>query len=186
MRSGSLVANHARGGSPLCRSSRTGLPVPCCEFVPGGWAIAYALIPLPFLILWTLAAAGHARKFVISGAVAQWYFAPAGDESASKGTTLRSLRHAFGPQRGTLCFAGAAMIVAQYVAGLAESLQRRGGPLGCLLSVPLRWAAFVVQELTRFAVIVSAITGESLRDAGRRGLDLLKRNALEAFVSWPA
>ncbi len=65
----------------------------------------------------------------------------------------------------------------------ACSLRRRGGLLGCLLAHPLHWAAAAVQELTKFAVIVSAITGESLRDSGRRSLDLLRRNALEAFVS---
>ena len=71
LRSGSLVANPARGGRAECVNSH-GLPVPCCDFMPDGWAIAYALIPLPFLILWTLAVAAQARGFVIGGAVAQW------------------------------------------------------------------------------------------------------------------
>lgn len=55
--------------------------------------------------------------------------------------------------------------------------------MGALVSLPLRWAATAVQELTKFAVVLSAITGEPLKDSGRRGLELLKRNALEAFVS---
>ena len=71
MRSGSLVANPSRLGSPACRDS-DGKPVPCCEFMPDGWVVAYAIIPLPFLILWTLTAAAQACKFVISGAVTQW------------------------------------------------------------------------------------------------------------------
>ncbi len=48
------------------------------------------------------------------------YIAPAGAEGATKGTTLRSLRHAFGPQIGTLCYAGAVTVVAQYVTALAD------------------------------------------------------------------
>ena len=71
MRSGALVANPDRAGSPLCRDGG-GRPVPCCTIMPDRWALAYASIPLPFLLFWTFALAGQARKFVISGAVAQW------------------------------------------------------------------------------------------------------------------
>lgn len=185
------------------------------------------------------AAAGPHTLPVTFLALLPRYFAPAGEENATRGTTLRSLRHAFGPQLGTVCFAGAVIAVAQYVKSLADrcagseawvpeparasasqgtgctgyllhawaaappscpnpacrlthpncrlphpcSMQRRGGLLGCLLSYPLRWAAVALQELTKFAVITAAITGEGLKDAGRRTLELLKRNALEAFVS---
>ena len=77
------------------------------------------------------------------------YFLPAG--AGTKGTTLRSLRHALGPQAGTLCFAAAVTTAARIARALAEGLRRRGGALGWLLSWPLRWAAELTELLTKYA-----------------------------------
>ena len=55
--------------------------------------------------------------------------------------------------------------------------------MGALLSIPLRWAAALLEYLSKFAVVLAAITGEPLADAGRRVTALLRRNLLETFVS---
>ena len=48
------------------------------------------------------------------------YFAPAGAEGTTRGTTKRSLRHALGPQLGSLCFAAAVVVAARYLKALAD------------------------------------------------------------------
>lgn len=41
------------------------------------------------------------------------YFAPAGALSATRGTTLRSLKHAMGPSFGSLCLSSLVLTISQ-------------------------------------------------------------------------
>ena len=59
--------------------------------------------------------ANQIRVFVTSGAVAQWYFAPADALSAPKGTTALPMRHALGPSLGSLCLSSLVLTVAETV-----------------------------------------------------------------------
>ncbi|KAL4436975.1 hypothetical protein ABPG75_004114 [Micractinium tetrahymenae] len=180
LQNGELGPNPARGGSRECVDALSGNAVPCCVFNTAGWAAAYVALPWFVTLAWTSLLITQARVFIVSGTIAQWYFAPGG--TSNRGAMLRSVRHAAGPALGTLCFGAAVVTMARIVRGMAENLRRRG-VLGLLLSIPLRWLASLVEYLTKYAVIMAAISGEALVPAGRRAVDLLARNCLEAITT---
>jgi hypothetical protein len=53
------------------------------------------------------------QVFTVSGATAQWYFAPAG--AAVQGAVMRSVRHALGPSFGSLCLSSIILVVISYI-----------------------------------------------------------------------
>ncbi|KAL4430546.1 hypothetical protein ABPG77_005786 [Micractinium sp. CCAP 211/92] len=180
LQNGELGPNPARGGSPKCVDALTGKDVPCCVFNTASWASAYLALPWVFTLIWTNLLFHQARIFVVAGTIAQWYFAA--PSAATRGAMMRSVRHAAGPALGTLCFGALVTTLAHIVRRMAENLRRRG-VLGLVLSIPLRWVASLVEYLTKYAVIMAAISGEPLVVAGRRAVDLLARNCLEAITT---
>lgn len=185
---GEVVPNPARDGRVECRDDQ-GHDVLCCTFAPNGFGQGYTGFASA-VMLWTMLLANQIRVFATSGAVAQWYFAPPGLTS-TRGTTLRSLKHALGPQLGSCCLGSLVLTVAEIMRSALENAQQRNGEreLGlftliqcCLVCIAqCFWA--VIEYLTKFATVMMAITGEAFMDAGRRVTDLLARNLLNAFAS---
>lgn len=115
---GGVVPNPARHGGDACTDAATGQDVLCCAWQPSGGAIAL-ITYCAVLLLWTLMFWQQVRVYVVSGTVAQWYFAPPHAPS-TRGTTLRSLKHAMGPQMGTLCLGGAVLTATQLIRNAAH------------------------------------------------------------------
>ncbi|KAI8468538.1 MAG: plasma-membrane choline transporter-domain-containing protein [Monoraphidium minutum] len=174
------------------RCELDGSTIPCCSWQtsPGGGFLIFLLC---VTALWAFAALGAARQFAVSGVVAQWYYAPAG--CAPTGALRATLRHALGPQRGTVCFAGAVMALIQALRQAADSgtrtsdgRQGAGAAAAALLCCVLRAAAqcvlSVAEFLCRYALTWAALTGQGLVDAGKEVTALLKRNLLDAVTVW--
>lgn len=182
---GHLAPNPMREGRAQC-VDHDGQPVPCCAWEPSGWAQAYMAIT-GVTLLWTVFLFSQIRTFVISGTVAQWYFSPA-NSRARKGTTMRSVKYALGPQFGTLAF-GAAVLTLVDLARSAtdqarQSTQEGGNLLLSLVACVLECIYSLIEFLTKFATIMSAIIGEPLLESGRRVTDLLVRNLLKTVGVW--
>eukprot|EP00887_Chlorella_sp_A99_P002136 scaffold21.g2136.t1 len=179
---GEVVPNPARAGAAQCVDAQ-GAKVQCCSWAPDAVAKAYLSLA-GVTMLWTVLLANQIRVFVVSGTVAQWYFAPAGAPTA--GNLSRSLRHATGPQLGSLCLSSAILTVANMMRQALEQAQQdnRDGNLLTLCLILLAqcfWS--LVEFLTKFATVFMAITGEAFFSAGRKVTDLLLRNFLNTFAS---
>lgn len=185
---GEVVPNPARDGRATCTDDQ-GHDVLCCTFAPNGFGQGYTGFAAT-VMLWTMLLANQIRVFTTSGAVAQWYFAPPGLTS-TRGTTLRSLKHALGPQFGSCCLGSLVLTVAEIMRSALENAQQRNDERElslftliqcCLIAVAqCFWA--VIEYLTKFATVMMAISGEAFMDAGRCVTDLLARNLLNAFAS---
>jgi hypothetical protein len=104
---GDVVPNPARGGRDACADAY-GDGVPCCAWQLRGWVPGF-LAAAALAAAWTMLTAQQVRVFVVSGAVAQWYFSPPGAPTA--GAAARSLRHALGPQLGTNVLGGLVLTI---------------------------------------------------------------------------
>lgn len=181
---GSAIPNPAREGRAECVDAQ-GQEILCCSWQPNGFAQGYTAGAV-ILVLWVFLLANQVRVFVTSGAIAQWYFAPAGALSATRGTTMRSLKHAMGPSFGSLCLSSLVLTISQIMRQALEQAQENNRDMNlvqmCLVCLAqLMWA--IVEYLTKFATVMMAITGEAFLAAGRHVTDLLLRHFLNAFAS---
>jgi len=184
---GRVVPNGARQGGARC-VDQEGQSVPCCAWKADPWVGVYMSLA-SVTMLWTIFVVGQLRVYVLSGTIAQWYFAPPDNPGGTKGTTMRSVRHALGPSFGTLSFGAAVLTLVQLARNAMEQARQSNGSDGMavflsLLSFFLECVYTLIEYLTKFATIMAAITGEAFLVAGRRSTDLLKRNFLKSYGVW--
>ncbi|KAH7653287.1 Choline transporter-like protein [Dioscorea alata] len=151
-----------------------------CEWRQEGWVPAYFALAIVTLV-WTAASMVEAQVFVISGTIAQWYFCKEGVKPRRSIRT--SLRNAFGPSFGTVCFSGMIMGAVRIIRVIVDSAKREGIAPGivnfitqCCAKVLLSACDFV----NKFTVIFTAITGEGYCSSAKMTYELLKRNLLSA------
>ena len=173
---GQLAAS-AGGGGPACKWQ----PAPLAPAAAALCALAAA---------WAAAAALASRTFVAAGAAGQWYGAESGGAAAVRGETAwTSLRHAAGPQLGTVAAAGAVTVAADALRAAVDSATtdadgRPTGFLAALAASLARGGLAFIEYLTRFAVVAAAISGGSLLASGKSATRLLKSVALSAVAVW--
>jgi len=97
---------------------------------------------------------------------------------------MRSLKHAAGPQFGSICFGGLIMVVVNEIRRLARNQRQQGSFLGCIAACLLSCLAELLEYLTKMTTIMASITGEKFLDAGKSCMGLLKRNAMDAYTNW--
>ncbi|KAK2077961.1 hypothetical protein QBZ16_003829 [Prototheca wickerhamii] len=162
---GDVVPNPERELAAAGCVDELGHEVMCCAWAVRPWVQPAAGASL-LVAGWTMLLANQVRVFVISGAVAQWYFSPAGSSTA--GTTRRAFGHALGPSFGSLALGSLVLTVTETLRNAADRRNQdsQADILTCL-----------------FATVFMAITGDAFLTAGRRVTDLLVRNLLDTFAS---
>mmetsp|Transcript_359 Transcript_359/g.1108 ORF Transcript_359/g.1108 Transcript_359/m.1108 type:complete len:367 (-) Transcript_359:1092-2192(-) len=95
-----------------------------CRYSVDTWAHAYMLFTA-VVVMWTSSLCMQMNVFAIAGTISQWYFAPAG--SSTRGTTMRSLRYAFGPSFGSLCLSAAVMVLINVMRNALYRLRQKFG-----------------------------------------------------------
>lgn len=148
-----------------------------CAWKQDSWVPAYFALGI-LTMLWSLASMLEAQVYVISGTVAQWYFTPEGENS--RGCITTSLRHAFGPSVGTVCFSGLIMFIVRIVRSIVDRQHSSSG----IVNLIIKWFAdFVFSSIdfvNKFTINFAAITGEAYCSSARMTYELLKRNLLSA------
>jgi len=170
--------------------------VPCCAWGVTGGAAFYILL-LWLFVAWTTAVAFALRQFVVGGAIGAWYFAPAASSSvgaaapgaAEAAAVKRSIRHALGPQFGTIVFGGAVLTLVDLLRSAMRSAaanQRSAvAAVACgIMNCVAQGALLVLESLTKFAVVWAALRGGGFLESGRAVTDLFKRHALDSLRVW--
>ena len=180
-------ANFTRHDAGACYGGVDGTErVACCVWETDGWVPAYVFFAL-MVALWTAMLAAEMRTFIIGGSISRWYFAPAGT-TRFVGTTREFVSHALGPSFGSLAFGGLVLTGVTILRNMNERLRResRGAAavLACVFTALMDCLAEVIEQVTKFATIQCAITGDAFCDAGRDVTRLLKDNFLPAVRVW--
>lgn len=162
--------------------------VSCCVWQTERWVPAFMALD-SIAALWTLFLVSEIKAFVVAGAVAQWYFEPASaDPRAHRqgSRTLTSLRHALGPNLGSLCLGSAVLTLVSLLRQALEKArqEREHNILFGILAGCLSFLYALAEFATRFAIVWIAITGESFLAGGRNVVALLTRNFMDAFGVW--
>lgn len=150
----------------------------CCTWKVDGWVPAYYVLAI-FTVLWSALVMAEAQVYTISGTIAQWYFAATG--SRVTGSIRHSLRNAFGPSFGTVCFSGLVLSFVRMIRAAVDSSQNEAAQQGCfvvILRCCVKFVLFAIEFLNKFAINFAAITGENYCTSARLSYDLLKRNLL--------
>lgn len=167
----------------VCRDAQ-GEEVPCCVWEVHGWVGPWMALA-SLTVLWSTFLAFTIRLFVISGTIAQWYFAAASLTSTTRGAMRRCIRHALGSSFGSLCCGSAILTWVEVMRSAANSARSNNDNLlACLMRALLECIYQLIEYITKFAVVRLAITGEAFFDAGRNAADLLSRNFLKSVGVW--
>lgn len=123
----------------------------------------------------------EAQAYVTSGTIAQWYFSM--EESKPRCSMRNSLRNAFGPSFGTVCFSGMVLGAVRVVRAIVDTAKREDNASG-FVNILLRCCAnslFATFDfVNKFTINFAAITGESYCSAAKMTYELLRRNLLSA------
>ncbi|KAG0453928.1 hypothetical protein HPP92_025232 [Vanilla planifolia] len=150
-----------------------------CEWKQDTWVPAYFALAI-ITMLWSLATMREAQVYVTSGAIAQWYFTVDG---VKPGRTIRSsLRNAFGPSFGTVCFSGMMIVTVHVVRAIVDSAKREDITSGFvnLLRCCANFFLSAIDFVNKFTINFAAISGESYCSAAKMAYELLRRNLLSA------
>ncbi|KAI7724435.1 hypothetical protein M8C21_017278 [Ambrosia artemisiifolia] len=152
-----------------------------CEWEQDGWVPAYYALAI-LTMLWSAAAMVEAQVYVISGTIAQWYFSK--DDSRVKRSIRSSLRNAFGPSAGTICFSGLLIAVVRIVRGAVDTAANEdaSGMINLVLRCCVNALLSAFEFLNKFTINFAAITGEAYCASARLTYELLRRNLLSAVV----
>ncbi|CAM8941674.1 unnamed protein product [Rhodiola kirilowii] len=150
-----------------------------CVWKQDSWVPAYYALAI-LTILWSSATMVETQVYVVSGTVAQWYFAK--DRTKPRRSIRSSLRNAFGPSSGTICLSGLLICIVRIVRSAVENVREQEGQgifyfcLRCIVDTLLT----AIEFLNKFTINFAAITGEAYCTSARMSYELLKRNLLSA------
>uniref|UniRef100_A0A7I4FHB9 Choline transporter-like protein n=1 Tax=Physcomitrium patens TaxID=3218 RepID=A0A7I4FHB9_PHYPA len=154
---------------------------PCCEYQPAGFVFAYIML-VGIAVTWVVMVASQVKVLVVTGTIAQWYFAPAG--SSTVGSTKRSLRNALGPSFGTACLSSLIITIMAMLRSLTNTEAGKLGSsiLACFIRACFSWLFQIVESFTLFTNNFAAISGDSFCTSARATLNLLRRNFLSTVM----
>ncbi|KAJ0635660.1 putative choline transporter [Helianthus annuus] len=152
-----------------------------CEWEQDGWVPAYYALAI-LTMLWSAAAMVEAQVYVISGTIAQWYFSK--DDSRVKRSIRSSLRNAFGPSSGTICFSGLLIAIVRIVRGAVDTAANEdaSGMVNVVLRCCVNALLSAFEFLNKFTINFVAITGEAYCASAKFAYELLRRNLLSVVV----
>lgn len=152
-----------------------------CEWKQDSWVPAYFALAI-LTMLWSAAAMVEAQVYVISGTIAQWYFSK--DNSKIERSIRSSLRNAFGPSSGTICFSGLLVAIVRIVRGAVDNAANEdaSGIVNVILRCCVNALLSAFEFLNKFTINFAAITGEAYCASARLSYELLRRNLLSAVI----
>ncbi|CAB80528.1 putative protein [Arabidopsis thaliana] len=133
-----------------------------CEWKEDSWVPAYYALAI-LTMIWSLAVMVEMQVYVISGAIAQWYFSK--EDSIPKKCIRSSLRNAFGQSFGTICVSGLLICIVRVVRAIVDNA-REENTQG-IVNMVLRCCA-------------NALLGEAYCTSAKMTYELLRRNLLSA------
>lgn len=150
-----------------------------CEWNQDNWVPAYYALAI-ITMLWSATAMLEAQVYVISGTVAQWYFSK--DDLKPRWSIRSSLRNAFGPSSGTVCFSGLLIFVVRVVRAAVDTARQEDsrGIFNLIVRCCVNAFLSAVDFLNKFTINFAAITGEPYCSSSKMTYELLKRNLLSA------
>ncbi|XP_010920154.1 uncharacterized protein [Elaeis guineensis] len=150
-----------------------------CVWRQDGWVPAYFALAI-ITMIWSVATMVEAQVYVISGTIAQWYFSKEGSKPSR--SIRSSLRNAFGPSFGTVCFSGMVMGAIRIIRAIVDSAKQDGaqGFVNLVLKCCAKFLLSAFDFVNKFTVNFAAITGEGYCSAAKMTYELLKRNLLSA------
>ncbi|GAV62885.1 Choline_transpo domain-containing protein [Cephalotus follicularis] len=149
-----------------------------CVWRQDSWVPFYYALGI-LTMLWSYTAMVEAQAYVISGTIAQWYFSK--EDSRPRLSIRSTLRNAFGPSAGTICFSGLLVCAVRLVRAAVDSAAEEvPGFVNFALRCCVNALLASVDFLNKFTINFAAITGEAYCSSARMTYELLKRNLLSA------
>ncbi|KAK9690785.1 hypothetical protein RND81_09G153700 [Saponaria officinalis] len=148
-----------------------------CEWKQDSWVPAYYALAI-LTMLWSATVMFELKAYVTSATIAQWYFS--NDDATPKRKIRSSLRNAFGPSAGTICFSGLLVCIVRMVRAAVDSARREdnSGIVNVVLQCMVRVFLAAIDFMNKFTINFAAITGEAYCASARMTYELLRRNLM--------
>lgn len=158
--------------------------VSCCRWEQSSW-VPYYLTLSAFTLAWVGLLVYELKLFTIGGTISSWYFSPAGVNP--QGGAFLSLGHALGPSLGSLSLASLVMMAVSHARLVLERFRQRRDRHGILPSIFSCVASCLldlISNISRFSTIYMSMSGSSFVHSCTEVIDLLSRNAMDAYTVW--
>ena len=158
--------------------------VSCCRWEQSSW-VPYYLILSAFTLAWVSLFVSELKLFTIGGMISSWYFSPAG--VLPQGGACLSLGHALGPSLGSLSLTSLVMMAVCHARLVLERFKQRRDRHGILPSIVSCFASCLldlISSISRFSTIYMAMSGTDFFRSCTEAIDLLSRNAMDAYTVW--
>jgi len=149
------------------------------------WTTLY----LVFMFFWVTCFLAGAGRFIIASGIARWYWDRERDErSLGLGAALKGMGWAFGKQIGTIAMGSAVLALIKTITWLLEQARKeeQSKPIRCILCMITcccRCIEAIVQYVTRFAFICSAMHGNGFMQSCKEVSHLFERQGGQVFIT---
>jgi len=163
-----------------------------CQFEytsDSGSAVMYFV--LVAFLYWSVQLCMSLRYYIISLTTGIWYYqteslaAQEGmvdSKQLTRAPVCTSFKMALSKGFGTIAFASLIVSICEMLKAMARREGRNGGMIGLLVACCIQCILSYLEFVTRFALTFSALTGDSLCDAGRTFLSHVERHGLKVLV----
>eukprot|EP01023_Acetabularia_acetabulum_P014486 TRINITY_DN17076_c1_g1_i3.p1 TRINITY_DN17076_c1_g1~~TRINITY_DN17076_c1_g1_i3.p1 ORF type:complete len:537 (-),score=75.99 TRINITY_DN17076_c1_g1_i3:556-2094(-) len=154
-----------------------------CEFKQHAWARAYFWCAV-VAIVWNVLLVMQIKTYFIAGSAAQWYFN--NEDPPAWNPTLLSTKWALSTNLGSLCFSSLFLTVLASIRAIAEKIRQESPKnwfMRCLCCC-VNCVISCIANMTQFATVYMAITGDGFFKAAQGVIEILSSNVLSAFGVW--
>lgn len=136
---------------------------------------------ISFGMVWTTYFTNSVKTQITAMSVASWYFDM--KENRPERPALSALKTAFTTSCGTLAFGALVTTIVERILAAGRSRTSWLTPLGCVLKIVLMCLKTLIETLTKFTILVHALTGLPFFASAKSTFGVLKRHFVGAVVT---
>jgi len=155
-------------GSKYCIAGRPGLAT-------------FGMYFFAIVLLWLTATLEAVRMAIVSAVFGVFYYFAADDPEKPSGIVCTATTWAFTKQLGTHAISGMVLAIIDQLKRMAKSRSR--GIIGAIIRVVLLCILSLLEQLSKFLVVMTGLTGLSFWDSATRTLTIMKEVFVDGYIT---
>jgi hypothetical protein len=132
-------------------------------------------------LLWATATLEAVRMAIASAVFGVFYYFDAEDPAKPNNIVCLATTWAFTVQLGTHVISGMVLAIVDY---LRRQVRRRGGSLlGCIIRIIIMCFLSLIEQLTKFLVVMTGLTGLGFWDSAKRTMTIMKEAFVDGYIT---
>jgi len=156
------------GGSNYCVAGRTGLAT-------------FGMYFFAIVLLWLTATLEAIRMAIVSAVFGVFYYFAPDDPEKPQGIVCMATAWAFTKQLGTHAISGMVLAIIDQLKRMAKS--RSQGIIGAIIRIIVLCILSLIEQLSKFLVVMTGLTGLSFWDSATRTLTIMKEVFIDGYIT---